>query len=164
MSYETQSQWNLDELKKLNKAALWGMHKAYVALVIGIEVMMVAGIILSVIISSPKLITEFVVLLVGFPVALYLITNYRLKQTYKTNKIIQTAVTTLKFTEDRLEAVSERGNAFVKYDEIYRILETDTNFYLFLAKNQAINVIKANCSEELISFLHEKMVSNSKNK
>lgn len=47
MLYETQSQWNLDELKKLNKAALFGMHKAYVALVIGIEVMMVVGIILS---------------------------------------------------------------------------------------------------------------------
>jgi hypothetical protein len=38
-------------------------------------------------------------------------------------------------------------------DELYRILETKTNFYLFLAKDQALNIIKANCSQELIEFL-----------
>ena len=62
----------------------------------------------------------------------------------------------LRFAEDRFESVSDRGSAFVKYDEIYKILETDTNFYLFLSKNQALNIIKANCSGELISFLREK--------
>ena len=34
MPYETQSQWTIDELKKLNKATLIGMHKAYLALII----------------------------------------------------------------------------------------------------------------------------------
>ena len=38
MPYETQSQWTIDELKKLNKATLIGMHKAYLALIIVLEV------------------------------------------------------------------------------------------------------------------------------
>ncbi|MBP3197670.1 MAG: hypothetical protein J6N21_11775 [Butyrivibrio sp.] len=29
---------------------------------------------------------------------------------------------------------------------MYKILETKTNFYLFISKNQALNIIKANCS------------------
>ena len=38
MSYETQSQWTINELKKFNKATLIGMHKAYLALIIALEV------------------------------------------------------------------------------------------------------------------------------
>ena len=38
MPYETQSRWTIDELKKLNKATLIGMHKAYLALIIVLEV------------------------------------------------------------------------------------------------------------------------------
>jgi hypothetical protein len=159
MPYETQSQWTLDELKKLYKANIIAMHKAYLAIVIALEVIFVAGIIVSTVTGSFGLTVEFVAMLIIFPLALYLITNFRIKKEFKTNKVIQNTVTTFKFTEDRLETSSDRGSAFVKYDEIYRIIETDTNFYLFLSKNQAMNVIKANCSEDLIRFLHEKKES-----
>ncbi len=159
MSYETQSQWTINELKKFNKATLIGMHKAYLALIIALEVIFAGGIIVSLIIGSVKLIFEFGIMLIILPLALYLITNFRIKKEYNTNKILQNTVTTFRFTEDKLETSSDRGNAFIKYDEIYKILETNTNFYLFISKNQALNVIKANCSEELTSFLHEKRVS-----
>ncbi|WP_026661836.1 YcxB family protein [Butyrivibrio proteoclasticus] len=156
MPYETQSKWTIDELKKLNKATLIGMHKPYLAFVIALEVLFAGGIIVSAAISSAKLMAEFAALLIILPLSLYLITNIRIKKEYNSNKILQTTVTTFRFDEDKLESSSDRGSAFVKYDEIYKILETDTNFYLFLSKNQALNVIKANCSDELISFLHNK--------
>ncbi|WP_050008336.1 YcxB family protein [Butyrivibrio sp. WCE2006] len=156
MPYETQSQWTIDELKKLNKATLIGMHKACLALIIVLEVVFVGGLIVSFVIGSIKLAFEFAIMLIGFPLALYLITNFRIRKEYNTNKILQNTVTTFRFAEDRFESVSDRGSAFVKYDEIYKILETDTNFYFFLSKNQALNIIKANCSDELISFLRKK--------
>ena len=113
MPYETQSQWTIDELKKLNKATLIGMHKAYLALIIVLEVVFVGGLIVSVVIGSIKLAFEFAIMLIGFPLALYLITNFRIRKEYNTNKILQNTVTTFRFAEDRFESVSDRGSAFV---------------------------------------------------
>ena len=153
MPYETKSKWTIDELKKMNKAALLGMHKLYLAVIIAIEVFLTAGLLMSVYLMDLKLILEFVGMMLILPISLHLITNYRINKSFSTNKIIQNTETTFRFYEDRLETSNDRGTAFVKYTELYRILETKTNFYLFLAKDQAFNIIKADCSPELIAFL-----------
>lgn len=41
----------------------------------------------------------------------------------------------------------------VQYRQIYRIVETKTNFYIMLSRNQGIIIVKANCLPELIGFL-----------
>ncbi len=156
MPYETRSQWNIDELKKLNRTALFKLHKPYLAFIIFLEVVFVGGLIVSAFIRSGVLMAEFAVLLIALPLALVLVTNFRVKKEFRSSKLLQNTVTVFRFYEDRLESASDRGNSFVRYDELYRILETKTNFYLFISKGQALNVIKANCSEELIAFLHEK--------
>ncbi len=158
MPYETQSQWNEDELKKLNRAALLKLHKPYLAFIIFLEAVFVCGLVVSALIRSGTLMAEFAVLLVALPLVLVLVTNFRVKKEFRSSKLLQTTVSVFRFHEDRLESASDRGTAFVRYDELYRIVETKTNFYLFISKGQALNVIKANCSEELIAFLHEKSI------
>ena len=43
----------------------------------------------------------------------------------------------------------------LKYSQIFRILETKTNFYLLTAENQGTIIVKKNCSPALIAFLKE---------
>ena len=162
MPYETKSRWTIDELKKLNRAALFKLHKPYVAFIVVLEVIFAAGFVLSVLIRSTSLMIEFIALFIILPLAVKLATNYKINKSFKTNKILQDTVTTYRFSEDRVETSSERGTAFIRYDELYRILETDTNFYLFISKDQALNIIKAECSPELIAFLQEKRRENGK--
>ncbi|MBQ6407131.1 MAG: hypothetical protein IJJ64_03735 [Butyrivibrio sp.] len=106
MPYETQSQWTIDELKKLNKAMLVGLHKPYLVFIIILEVIFAGGFIVSAMIASGKLMAEFAALFIILPLSLYLITTYRIKKEYNTNKILQTTVTTFKFDEDREAASS----------------------------------------------------------
>ena len=153
MPYTTESYWTMEELKKMNKAALFGLRKAYLIFLGCIEILLAIEVILCLATDSGAWAAVFLVTLICFPIVIIKITNYKLSKDFKTNKILQNDVTTMSFSEDRLELSNGRGNSFVKYDELYKILETDTNFYLFIAKNQTMNVIKENCQKELITFL-----------
>lgn len=83
----------------------------------------------------------------------FLLPRYRIRKAYNSNKHIQDKTITINFFEDRLETEDSSGCAKVMYDEIYRIYETKTNFYIMIATNQGMNVIKANCSDGLIEHL-----------
>ena len=57
--------------------------------------------------------------------------------------------------EDRIEQVNSLGTVSVKYDQLYRILENKSAFYLMVANNQGILIDKEKCSAELLKFLEE---------
>lgn len=79
-----------------------------------------------------------------------------IKITYRSNKHMQNnVVATMHFYGDSLEEETPSGKVSVKYAELSKIIETKTNFYLMLAKNQGIIIVKQNCSPELIDFLQE---------
>ena len=59
------------------------------------------------------------------------------------------------FDSEKLEQISNVGSIKASYDEIYRIFETDKNFYILISDNLAINVRKANCSDGLITLLQD---------
>lgn len=55
----------------------------------------------------------------------------------------------------RMEAEgSDKGATNVSYNKFYGIIETPKNFYILFTKNQGTIVIKENCDEELIQFIH----------
>ena len=153
--YETESFWSVEEIKKMNKAFLFKMNKWYVILVGIVEVGFLTIGIVSLL--NPHLRFWGVFMLLCFlilPLALIIKYDLTAKKAFKTNKIMQNTVTRFSFGEAGIGISSERGQSFVKYDELFKILETDTNFYLFIGNKQAYNIIKANCSEELIAFIH----------
>jgi len=43
----------------------------------------------------------------------------------------------------------------IRYEELYKIIETPTNFYLMLSPQHGSIVIKENCSDELLMFLDQ---------
>jgi len=58
------------------------------------------------------------------------------------------------FSDDDFEQKKKDSNQKIKYSDIKKIIETDTNFYLYLGKSVVI-VDKYNCEIELISFIRE---------
>ena len=57
---------------------------------------------------------------------------------------------------DFMRTVVVKGTNTIRYSDLSEIIETDTNFYLMLGKNQGSLLNKNDCSEELINFLHRK--------
>ena len=55
-----------------------------------------------------------------------------------------------------------KGNVDIKYSDLKKIIETNTNFY-FKTKNKKIHIIQKNkCSEELILFIKEQIMHKIK--
>ncbi|SFG10081.1 YcxB-like protein [Oribacterium sp. WCC10] len=159
---ETASKWTIEELKKYQWATLFSMHKGYICFILILDILSMIAAVTAFHYGYRILTAEFIIFILIIPLVIYLITMYRVKKNYKSSKFLQTTVTTFKFAEDRFEAISERGHSVIRYDDLYKVIETKTNFYLYISNNQALTVIKANCSDELVSFL--KKLSKSKGK
>ena len=54
-----------------------------------------------------------------------------------------------------METNNTLGFTTIPYDKLYRVVETPTNFYLMIARNQGMVIVKENCSAELIAFLQK---------
>ena len=78
---------------------------------------------------------------------------------------VQGTVTYSRFYEDHFETTSSIGISRFQYEDIFRILETRTNFYILVAKNQGIIIVKAGCEPGLIDLLKkQKEVSAGRRK
>lgn len=104
----------------------------------------------------------FVVLLI---VVFILAFNGAVKKAYYSNKALQKCpVITTEFYGNYLESKNEQHYEKYFYEDIYRIMETQTNFYIMPAINSGIIISKQNCSPELIRFLQTlKSNVNAKN-
>lgn len=78
-----------------------------------------------------------------------------IKNSYESNKLGKESVTTIDFYEDYLMAADEYSEGTVPYDKIYKIYESDTNFYIMMSKMSGIGIVKENCTPELIEFIRE---------
>lgn len=151
--YETESYWNIEEIKKMNRAFLIKLNKWYLILVTVVELLILVLSVMCFMRGSAKFGCIYLAFLIAFPLFIVLRYNLMAKKAYNTNKLLQNNTNRFTFLEDRFEINSGRGNTVIRYDELYKVLETDTNFYLFISNKQAYNIIKANCSEKLIQFL-----------
>lgn len=155
MMYETKTKWTYEEIKKLNYASLVAVSRASLVTFIVLQIVLLIGVAVSALLNRDSWIFTFGLACILFPVFLYFSMNRQIKRSYESNKMIQKDVTTFQFRENEFEELSERGNKVIQYDELFAVQETKTNFYLYISKMQAYNIIKANCSPELISFLQE---------
>lgn len=86
----------------------------------------------------------------------YIRRNRQIKKTYYSNQTVQkNGAVTIDFFDDYLISHGTDGYVEYRYANCYRIIETKTNFYIMMATNSGIIIIKQNCSPELIKFLHE---------
>ena len=63
------------------------------------------------------------------------------------------------FYNDYFTETNEYGNTKLEYNKLHKIIETKTNFYLMIAKNQGFILVKENFPEGLEEFLRNIKIS-----
>lgn len=101
-------------------------------------------------------------ILIGFEIFVYCFINMRQKKeidkTWESSKYLEGGMRVIiKFFEDHFEQSHERGNVNLPYTMLFAVYETDHYFYMMISKSQAVIVEKAECSEELIQFIRNKV-------
>ena len=153
--YTTQSNWSYEEYKKYSIFFMYRRTTQIVlGVIIGFTIVCYVGLIALAIWTGDTFECIFYLLFIALLLSIYLLLpRYRMLKSYKSNKHIKDRTVTIKFFENRLETEEPSGCGKIMYDEIYKIYETKTNFYIMLSVNQGMNVIKANCSDGLIAHL-----------
>ncbi len=121
--------------------------KSFPILIVLCVLVFLAGIFLN----EPIWIAISVILLIEMP----LLTYISARRNYSSNKLIQNAEITCKFYDDRLIEETASGNTTILYNQILKILETKSHFYIMIARNQGISIPKADISEELEAHIKE---------
>ena len=78
------------------------------------------------------------------------------KRIWNSNKDADGLETSFTFHFSDFRQKNKLSDRTIRYSNLSEIIETDTNFYLMLGKNQGSLLNKNDCSEELINFLHQK--------
>ena len=90
------------------------------------------------------------------PFVLILISRNRSKKAFEEMEKLGSVHSDFNFYDDHAESINKLGNTDLEYDKIFRIIETKTNFYIMMTRQQGALIIKKNCSPELIAFLQSK--------
>jgi len=150
MLYQTSVRLTYEEYKRFAKTYV---KKNLIKTLIGM-LLVVLGAILFWIVEPFSTITMILTLfIILYPILLYCKLTKAIKKTYMSNELLKDIVETIEFYESHFISKTEKSEVTVKYEELYKILENKTNFYLMIADNQGYIVSKANCSQELIDFI-----------
>ena len=101
----------------------------------------------------------FIVFAVVYPFVIWLLHNMQVKKVFKTNKALQNAEVNFEFYDTYFTEENSYGNTKLEYSKLHKIIETKTNFYLMIAKNQGFILIKENFPEGLEEFLRTIKIS-----
>ena len=101
----------------------------------------------------------FIVFAVVYPFVIWLLHNMQVKKVFETNKALQNAEVNFEFYDTYFTEENSYGNTKLEYSKLHKIVETKTNFYLMIAKNQGFILIKENFPEGLEEFLRNIKIS-----
>ena len=90
--------------------------------------------------------------------------HFGFKRIWKSNKDAENLVTTFTFHLSDFRQKNKLNDLTIRYDNLSQIIETDTNFYLMVNKNQGSLLNKKDCSSELIDFLQQRAKEINKGK
>lgn len=152
MNFEVETKYTLDEYRKFNQVVLDIIYRGRTKRIITITVCMltVVGFIVFKMYSSAAI--AFIV----YAALFYLEkkgSEKAINDAWKSNELMKDAVYHYKFSENKVEATSPKGLEILEYDKMYRLIETDTNFYMMIAKNVGFIVLKANMTNGQIEFV-----------
>lgn len=88
-------------------------------------------------------------------IVIIMLQNRHLKKVFESNKVLQNAVVNHEFYDTYFIETTESGTSQLEYSKLHKIIETKTNFYLMLSKNQGIILTKANFPNGLDDFLRK---------
>ncbi len=86
---------------------------------------------------------------------LFIIPRIKGRNYYRSNKFAQDKEIIVRFYSDRLESRDANGRTLLKYGDIQKIYETETNFYIMISQALGIILVKYNCGPELTEFVRK---------
>ena len=88
-----------------------------------------------------------------FPILVISLQLLQRSRIFKTNKILQNTIVTYEFYDTYFTDSHEYGNSKIEYEKLHKIIETKTNFYLMISKNQGFLLSKESLPQGLDAFL-----------
>ncbi len=85
--------------------------------------------------------------------ALLIWQNKHIEKVFMTNKLLKDIEVRFDFYDTYFTEKTELSESRIEYAKLYKIIETKTNFYLMIAKNQGYLLVKENLPEGLADFL-----------
>ena len=101
----------------------------------------------------------FMLFAIIYPILIWVIHNRQVKKVFNTNKALQNAEVNFEFYDTYFAETNDYGNTKLEYSKLHKIVETKTNFYLMIAKNQGFILVKENFPEGLEEFLRNIKIS-----
>ena len=145
--YRLTNKYTYEEYKKFNRAVML-KKKTLIATIIAVLLILIGGILLE---------SLFLILFaIIYPILFVLLMNVGVKRVYNSNKILQDLDVNFEFYDDCFVVKHEAGEAKIPYDKLNEIIETKTNFYLMIARNQGYMVLKENMPEGFEEFIRGK--------
>ena len=151
--FEAETVYTLEECRKA-AWAVWLHSKKIMAFFICLVFMLVVGI-LSISFGSYDTGSKILLLTGIYILMLFVLIERQIRNGFKTNRIIRNSKVQFDFYDEYFDVISESGNSHIEYDQLYRLMETKENFYPMISCNNMFIVRKADCSRELIDFLHK---------
>lgn len=151
--YKTNTKYTFEEYKKFNYAITTIINKMHVKTVIVVLLFVLLACMYmqrSMYATSIMLLCAFI-----FPFLFYFTINGNIKKTYNSNKSMKDLDVEFEFYKEYCLYKCKLGETKLEYKDLYKVIETKTNFYLMIAKNQGIILKKENCDEELQKFIKE---------
>lgn len=142
--YRVTSKLTFEEYKKFNNAVIKNNH-IMLLLIVALILILLGGILLG---NIFLLIFAFI-----YPFLFVIVKNISVKRTFESNKLTKNMDVTFEFYDDYFVEKHAVGEGKIFYNQLNNIIETKTNFYLMIAKNQGYMISKQDMPEGLEQFI-----------
>lgn len=147
--FETTTKYTLDEFKRFN----WALSKKARRVRVIIYGLLILALLLEALLFRLAFPAIAAGVMAMFWLAVILLNGRAVKKVFESNKVMKDAEIAFEFYDTFFVEKMENGETRIAYDQLDRILETPTNIYLLIAKNQGYILNKANFPEGLEEFI-----------
>ncbi len=92
--------------------------------------------------------TWAIIFAIIYPFVFWGFSEFQIRKVYRSNKFYQDSEIQNELYDTYLVQTTENGSIKIPYDKLNEVIETKTNFYLMIAKNQGIILSKEDMSAE----------------
>lgn len=150
--YTTETTLGLDEYKKYVRTMQGSQLKNNIIAAAACIWLIVAGI-FNIYHAKTMLGVFMIVVGVGAPILVWVGANNQSERNFEKIKEAGGAHFRVRFYDDHFETQNDTSHGVHEYSKLYKVVETEEDFYMEIERGHSVIIQKKNCSDELIAFL-----------
>lgn len=151
--FETTTHYTYSEMRRYDSFVLNRITYFYLRLVIVMLLLVACGVIVMCLGYQLVGITIMIGSVLGVALRITVTATAAPKRISNSPMLNKTA--NLRFYADHMTKDNDKNHTEFDYSQIYRLRETERNFYIIIKGVGGIIIVKDNCSDELVAFLRE---------